>query len=73
MFIGLENNNSVAKRRYFSASNKWDAAYDMLKIEHRVTVLGSLKRTKRKYDKIDQHYWESGIREDRNKRLRLGQ
>lgn len=67
---GIEKNNDDAKRIYFQKSNKWDAAKDILLLEHRQIELKHCEREKRKYDKKNTDYWEEGIIEKRKKRSR---
>lgn len=48
---GVEKNNDDAKKIFFHKSNKWDAAQDVLLLEHRQKLLQNCERQKRKYDK----------------------
>ena len=66
---GVEKNNDDAKKIFFQKSNKWDAARDILQHEYRQTVLKDNERSKRKYEKKDEEYWENGIVESRKKRV----
>ena len=63
---GVEKNNNDAKRNYFS-SNLHDATGEVLKAEWRLEQTEECKRTKRKYHKKDENYWQDGIREARKK------
>lgn len=56
---GVEKNNSDAKLTYFQKSNKWEAAKDILLLEHRQRVLQSQEREKRKYNK--KKTWSTGM------------
>ena len=49
LFIGIEQNNNVAKGLFFRNSNKWDATTDILANEYRLTELKCYEREKRKY------------------------
>lgn len=63
---GVEKNNNDAKRNYFS-SNLHDVTGEVLKAEWRLEQTETSKRTKRKYTKRDENYWQEGIREARKK------
>ena len=67
-FVGVEKNNDMAKKHYFS-SNHQDAARDVILTEGRIEE-GS-KRQKRKYIKKDNDYWQDGIRQKRRKQSLL--
>lgn len=67
---GIEKNNDDAKKIYFQKSNKWDAAQDVLLLEHRQEALKHCEREKRQYTKRKAAYWEDGIIETRKKRKR---
>ncbi len=65
LLIGVEKNNDVARRNYFS-SNLHDPAGEILKAEGRFEVTEHHKRQKRKYTKRDDEYWiNGGIQENR--------
>ena len=66
---GIEKNN-YAKRMYFQKSNKWDAARDILLLEHRQRALRHHEREKRTYQKRNWAYWDEGIIENRKKRAK---
>lgn len=57
-----------AKRIFFQKSNKWDAARDVLQLEGRQQALHHCEREKRKYEKQNNEYWNSGIVDSRKKR-----
>ena len=60
--IGVEKNNDVAKRNYFS-SNKWDAPREILSADARLNILSrtpSCQREKRTYEKRLKEYWDEG-------------
>ncbi len=62
---GVENNNDVAKRNYFSR-NLDDPAGEVLKTKVRLEATQSHNRPKRKYVKQNKQYWEDGgIQESR--------
>lgn len=65
---GVEKNNDDAKRVFFQKSNKWDAARDVLQLEARQQALHHCEREKRKYEKQNDEYWNSGIVDSRKKR-----
>lgn len=67
---GIEKNNDDAKKIYFQKSNKWDAARDVLLLEHRQETLKHCEREKRQYCKRKTTYWEDGIIETRKKRMK---
>lgn len=67
---GVEKNNSDAKRVYFQRSNKWDGARDVLLLEARQMALQHVERTKRKYDKCNDEYWEEEVVQKRAKRVK---
>ena len=70
-FVGVEKNNDVARRNYFS-SNLHDPAGEILKAECRLENTESHKRQKRKYTKKDNDYWvNGGIREKRMKLVEI--
>ena len=60
---GVEKNNNDAKRNYFS-SNLHDVTGEA---EWRLEQTETSKRTKRKYNKKDENYWQDGIREARKR------
>ena len=60
--------NDVAKRIFFQKSNKWDAARDVLQLEGRQQALHHCEREKRKYEKQNSEYYNSGIVDSRKKR-----
>lgn len=66
---GIEKKND-AKKIYLKKSNKWDAARDVLLLEHRQEALKHFERGERKYDKKDAAYWEDGIIDMRKKRMK---
>uniref|UniRef100_A0A1X7V217 Uncharacterized protein n=1 Tax=Amphimedon queenslandica TaxID=400682 RepID=A0A1X7V217_AMPQE len=68
---GVEKNNDLAKKLYFS-SNHQDAARDILLTEGHIEELqqGS-KRQKRRYNKKDNEYWQDDIRQKRRKQSLL--
>ena len=57
---GNEKNNDT-KKIYFQKSNKWDAARDVLLLEHRQEALKHRERPKRQYNKRKASYWEDEI------------
>ena len=61
-------NNDIAKRIFFQKSNKWDAARDVLQLEGRQQALHHCEREKRKYEKQNSEYYNSGIVDSRKKR-----
>ena len=63
---GVEKNNNDAKRNYFS-SNLHDVTGEALKAEWWLEQTETSKRTKRKYNKKDENYWQDGIREARKR------
>ena len=66
---GVEKNNDDAKRIFFQKSNKWDAARDVLQLEARQQALNHCERKKRKYEKQNSEYWDTGIVDSRKKRM----
>ena len=56
----MENNNSVARRNYYS-SNHLDPAKEILSAEARMFKLKHCIREKRGYNKVDKEYWERTI------------
>ncbi|CAH3041501.1 unnamed protein product [Pocillopora meandrina] len=67
-FTGQGVEKNVAKRIFFQKSNKWDAARDVLQLEGRQQALHHYEREKRKYEKQNSEYWNSGIVDSRKKR-----
>ena len=55
--LGVENNNNIAKRNYFS-SNLHDVTGEVLKAEWRQEQTEKFKRQKRSYTKHNYDYWE---------------
>jgi hypothetical protein len=68
---GVEKNNDVARGIVLRKSNKWDATADVLRHEKRQWELKECERLPRSYEKKDDRYWESDIRENRKKRKRV--
>lgn len=60
VIIGVEKNNDDARRSYPS-SNHLDPPREVLCTEARLTTLSHTRRNKRKYEKRDSEYWQSGI------------
>ena len=61
---GVEKNNDVCKKLYFS-SNRHDPAAEILVARQRLETLSSHKTNKWKYTKHDNDYWSEGISERR--------
>jgi hypothetical protein len=70
VYIGVENNNNLAKRNYFS-SNLHDVTGEVLKAEWRQEQTENYKRKKRGYTKHDHDYWEKEISENRKRQRQL--
>ena len=68
---GVEKNNDVARSIVLRKSNKWDSACDVLRHEKRQWELQDWERKPRGYTQRNEMYWESGIRESRQKRKRV--
>ena len=68
---GVEKNNDVARSIVLRKSNKWDLACNVLRHEKRQWELQDCKRKPRGYAPKNDMYWESGIRESRQKRKRV--
>ena len=49
-------------------SNKWDTTCDVLRLECRQRQLHQQERTKRRYEKVNEGYWETGISEVRQEK-----
>lgn len=64
--VGVENNNNIAKRNYFS-SNLHDVTGEVLKTEWRQEQTEKYKRQKRSYIKHNHDYWEKEINETRKR------
>ena len=60
LFIGVEKNNDMARKSYFSSNHK-DAPKDVILTESRLEKLAAYKRQKRPYTKHNEEYWDSGI------------
>ena len=63
--------NDIAKRIFFQKSNKWDAARDVLQLEGRQQALHHCEREKRKYEKQNSEYYNSGIVDSRKEKKAL--
>ena len=68
---GVEKNNDVARSIVLRKSNKWDSTSDVLRHEKRQWELQDCERRPRGYIPKNDMYWESGIRESRQKRKRV--
>jgi hypothetical protein len=68
---GSGKNNDFARGIVLRKSNKWDATADVLRHEKRQWELKECERMPRSYEKKDDRYWESDIRENRKKRKRV--
>lgn len=68
--VGVENNNNIAKRNYFS-SNLHDVTGEVLKAEWRQEQTEKYKRSKRSYTKHNLNYWEKEINEKRKRQRQL--
>ena len=64
---GIEKNNDNAKKLYFQKSNKWDATWDDLRLEHKQEALKHYEREKRQHNKRKEAYWKDGIIETQKK------
>ena len=66
--IGVENNNNIAKRNYFSSN--LHVTGEVLKAEWRQEQTERYKRKKRSYTKHNHDYWEKEIKETRKRQRR---
>lgn len=67
---GTEKNNDDAKKIYLQNSDKWDAVWDVLLLEHRQGALKHRNRQKRTYNIRNAVYWEDGITETWKKQIK---
>ncbi|CAB3982422.1 Hypothetical predicted protein [Paramuricea clavata] len=69
---GVERNNDVARNIVLHKSNKFDSTGDILKLESRQWELKNQERSKRTYEKRNDHYWEHELhlaRKDKSRKL----
>lgn len=64
---GVEKNNDMARNVVLHKSNKRTPAADILQLEFRQWQLRERERSKRKYTKKHDAYWETEIKEKRRK------
>ena len=68
---GVEKLNDDCRRVHLRRSNKWDAPVDVLRVGKRVEHLSHCERQTRPYQKRNNDYWETMIKDSRSKRLRV--